>query len=201
MNTGSGSYQGCAAHLADPSERNSGVSGATFDEALRVIEERTHHRVGIRKLNRAAFGGHDEENLVDRLRKEGDVLASMVAVIGNGVLGHVMFSRLEVGGSQRTISAAALAPMAVLPDRQRQGIGTRLVMTGLALCRSRGVDAVFVLGHPGYYPRFGFSAEKARSVTAPFSGDAFMALEIRRGVLASGLTLDYPPAFGLDQKK
>jgi putative acetyltransferase len=74
-------------------------------------------------------------------------------------------------------------------------------MTGLALCRSRGVDAVFVLGHPRYYPRFGFSADKARIVTASFSGDAFMALEIRRGVLASGLTLDYPPAFGLDQKK
>lgn len=177
------------------------MSSTHYDEALRVIEERTQHRVGIRRLNRAAFGGHDEENLVDRLRKEGDVLASLVAVIGNDVLGHILFSRLEVGGSQKTNSAAALEPMAVLPDWQGQGIGTRLMMTGLALCRSRGVDAVFVLGHPGYYPRFGFSAEKARSVTAPFSGKAFMALEIRRGVLADGLTLDYPPAFGLDQKK
>ena len=198
MNTGSGSYQGCAAHLADPSERNSGVSVATFDEALCVVEERTHHRVGIRKLNRAAFGGHDEENLVDRLRREGDVIGSMVAVIGNDVLGHVLFSRLDVAGGERTISAAALATMAVLPDRLRQGIGTRLVMTGLALCRSRGVDAVFVLGHPRYYPRFGFSADKARIVTASFSGDAFMALEIRRGVLnTGGLTLTYPPAFAL----
>jgi putative acetyltransferase len=178
------------------------VSGAAFDEALRVIEERTQHRVGIRKLNRAAFGGHEEENLVDRLRREGDVIASMVAVIGHDVLGHVLFSRLEVDGSKKTVSAAALAPMAVLPERQRQGIGTRLVMTGLALCRSRGVDAVFVLGHPGYYPHFGFSAEKARSVTAPFSGEAFMALEIRRGVLSTGgLTLTYPPAFAIDQKK
>jgi putative acetyltransferase len=177
------------------------MSAAAFDEALRVIEERTQHRVGIRKLNRAAFGGHDEENLVDRLRKEGDVLASMVAVIGNVVLGHVLFSRLDVGGAERAINAAALAPMAVLPDRQRQGIGTRLIMTGLALCRSRGVDAVFVLGHPRYYPRFGFSAEKARGIAAPFAGEAFMALEIRRNVLAGQLTLSYPPAFELDQKK
>lgn len=178
------------------------MSGANFDEALRVIEERTQHRVGIRKLNRAAFGGHDEEKLVDSLRKEGDMLCSLVAVIGNDVLGHILFSRLGVGAGERAVKAAALTPMAVLPDRQRQGIGTRLIQTGLALCRSRGVEAVFVLGHSGYYPRFGFSAEKARGVRAPFAGPAFMALEIKRGALeGGGWAVTYPPAFELDQKK
>ena len=178
------------------------MTGAAFDQTLRVVEERTRHRVGIRKLNRAAFGGNEEENLVDRLRKDGEFIASLVAVAGNDVVGHVLFSRLDVRGAGRTVNSVALAPLAVLPDWQRRGIGTRLTMSGLALCRSRGVEAVFVLGHPAYYPRFGFSAEKARAVTAPFGGDEFMALEIRRGVLdGGGLTLRYPPAFGLDQKK
>ena len=178
------------------------MTGRPFDEVLRVREELTRDRVGIRKLNRAAFGGNMEENLVDRLRKDGDFVASLVAVFGNAVVGHVLFSRLAILGSEKSISAAALAPMAVLPDRQREGIGTRLIQTGLALCRSRGVEAVFVLGHPTYYPRFGFSAETARGVAAPFSGDVFMALELKRGVLKTdGLTLTYPPAFGLDQKK
>lgn len=178
------------------------MTGKSFDEILRVREEMTRDRVGIRKLNRAAFGGHEEENLVDRLRKDGDFIASLVAVVGNAVVGHVLFSRLDVSGCGESVSAAALAPMAVLPERQGEGIGTRLIQTGLALCRSRGVEAVFVLGHQGYYPRFGFSAETARGVATPFSGDAFMALELKRGVLKSGgLTLTYPPAFGLDQKK
>lgn len=178
------------------------MTGPSFDGGLRVREEMTRDRVGIRKLNRAAFGGHEEENLVDRLRKDGDFVASLVAVVGNAVVGHVLFSRLAISGGEKPVSAAALAPMAVLPERQRAGIGTRLIQTGLALCRSRGVEAIFVLGHPGYYPRFGFSAETARGVTAPFSGDAFMAIELRRGVLKSGgLMLTYPSAFGLDQKK
>lgn len=185
-----------------PSEGMSDVTGSSFDESLRVREEMTRDRVGIRKLNRAAFGGNEEENLVDRLRKDGDFIASLVAVVGNDVVGHVLFSRLNVSGKGGSVSAVALAPMAVLPDRQGQGIGTRLIQTGIALCRSRGVEAVFVLGHPTYYPHFGFSAEAARGVAAPVSGDAFMALELKRGVLKSGgLTLTYPPAFGLDQKK
>ena len=178
------------------------MTGKSFDGILRVREEMTRDRVGIRKLNRAAFCGNEEENLVDRLRKDGDFIASLVAVVGNAVVGHVLFSRLALSGGEKPVSTVALAPMAVLPDRQREGIGTRLIQTGLALCRSRGVEAVFVLGHPGYYPRFGFSAETARGVAAPFSGDAFMALELKRGVLKTGgLTLTYPTAFGLDQKK
>jgi len=178
------------------------VTDKSFDEGLRVREEMTRDRVGIRKLNRAAFGGNEEENLVDRLRKDGDFVASLVAVVGNEVIGHVLFSRLAISGGGQSVSGAALAPMAVLPDRQGEGIGTRLIQTGLALCRSRGVEAILVLGHPTYYPRFGFSAETARGVAALFSGDAFMALELKRGVLtAAGLTAMYPSAFGLDQKK
>ncbi len=168
-----------------------------FDE-LRVREEMTHDRVGIRKTCRAAFGGHEEENLVDALRRDGDVVASLVAVEGNNVLGHILFSRLDVRNEDLSVNAAALAQMAVVPDRQREGIGTRMIRSGLALCRSRGVEAVFVLGHPEYYPRFGFSAAKAEGIDAPFSGDVFMAIDLKPGTLRPrGLSLEYPAAFGV----
>lgn len=96
------------------------------------------------------------------------------------------------------ISAAALAPMAVLPDHQRRGIGERLIRHGLDLLRKRGEQIVIVLGHPDYYPRFGFSSEKARFLESPFPPDAFMAMELSPGGL-DGIRgrVRYPTAFGL----
>ncbi|WP_424363739.1 GNAT family N-acetyltransferase [Methylocystis parvus] len=87
--------------------------------------------------------------------------------------------------------------MAVRPDRQREGIGSSLVRDGLAALRSQGCEAVIVLGHPSYYPRFGFSAAMAEKLTAPFSGEAFMALELAPGILAGRARLViYPDVFG-----
>jgi putative acetyltransferase len=83
-----------------------------------------------------------------------------------------------------TIYVAALAPVAVLPDHQRRGIGSALIRRGLELCRKRGCAAVLVVGHPEYYPRFGFSADLAAGVKAPFSGPVFMAIELVAGALA-----------------
>lgn len=153
----------------------------------------------IRVVNRLAFGRDDEADLVDCLRRDGDVVASVVALEQGEVVGHALFSKLGLQCDDgATIRAVALAPVAVRPEHQRRGIGAALIRHGLALCRARGVSAVIVLGHPDYYPRFGFSANKARSLRAPFSGDAFMALDLTPGVLENrSARLRYAAAFGL----
>ena len=99
---------------------------------------------------------------------------------------------------RQTVPALALAPMAVRPDRQRRGVGSALVRSGIALARDRDWRAVIVLGHQGYYPRFGFSAALAQPLKAPFSGDAFMALELAPGALRGEEgRVTYAPAFGV----
>jgi putative acetyltransferase len=122
-----------------------------------------------------------------------------VAVTARDVIvGHILFSHLPVHAADGSIiRAAALAPMAVLPVHQRTGVGSALVRAGLQACAEGGAQAVIVLGHPEYYPRFGFSAEAARHLHAPFSGPAFMALEITPGVLRGGGEVRYARAFGL----
>ncbi len=152
----------------------------------------------IREVNRRAFGGEDEAQLVDRLRAGGLSVASLAAIENKRILGHILFSDLPIETENGTIRAVALAPMAVLPEHRNQGIGSALVREGLEACRRGGIEAAIVLGHPNYYPRFGFSAKTAETLRAPFSGPAFMALELVPGALANGGTVRYLPAFGLD---
>jgi putative acetyltransferase len=165
---------------------------------ITIREETLEDRPAIREVNESAFATPEEAELVDRLRADGLVLASLVACDGGEVVGHILFSALPIETAGRRLRGAALAPMAVRPDRQRQGLGSALVRRGLEACRALGVEAVVVLGHPAFYPRFGFSAETARHLEAPFSGPAFMALELKPGVLdgVSGAVTS-PPAFGL----
>jgi putative acetyltransferase len=137
----------------------------------------------IAQVNRAAFGQPDEADLIARLRADGDVVASLVAAVDGEVVGHVLFSRLAIETEHGAVAAAALAPMAVLPAQQRRGVGTALVRGGLKACEKSGIEAVVVLGHEDYYPRFGFSPDMAGGLEAPFSGPAFMALELKPGVL------------------
>jgi putative acetyltransferase len=153
----------------------------------------------VREVNRRAFGREDEARLVDALRDGGYARLSLVAVGGGQVVGHVLFSDLPIVTQADTLHALALAPMAVLPARQRQGIGSRLVREGLRACADAGHRAVVLLGHPNYYPRFGFSARLAGRLKAPFSGPAFMALELVPGALAGVADqVRYPPPFGLE---
>jgi putative acetyltransferase len=152
----------------------------------------------IHSINEAAFGCQDEADLVDRLRTEGLVLGSLVAEIQERIVGHILFSRMSIETTGASVSAAALAPMAVLPEHQRHGIGGHLIRHGLDLLRERGERIVIVVGHPDYYPRFGFSSEKARCLESPFPHDAFMAMELSPGALdgVRGRVV-YPAAFGL----
>jgi putative acetyltransferase len=154
----------------------------------------------IREVNRRAFGQEDEARLVDALRDGGYARLSLVAEEGGRVLGHILFSDLPIVTQKGTLHALALAPMAVLPERQRQGIGSRLVGEGLRACAQAGHRIVVVLGHPDYYPRFGFSSRLAERLKAPFSGPAFMALELVPGALENVAgQVRYPPPFGLEQ--
>ena len=135
--------------------------------------------------------------MVERLRDDGEVVASLVAERRNAIVGHILFSRLPIVAGEREIAGAALAPVAVSPRSQREGIGSVLVRTGLRHCAESGCEAVVVLGHPDYYPRFGFSAAMAERLDAPFSGAAFMALELVPGALADGGFVRYAAAFGV----
>jgi putative acetyltransferase len=177
------------------------VPGALFMElplGVVVRPETPDDLEAIREVNRQAFGREDEARLVDALRAGGYARLSLVAEEAGQVVGHVLFSDLPVVTPAGPVQALALAPLAVLPARQRQGIGSRLVQEGLRACAGAGHRAVIVLGHPAYYPRFGFSAGLAGRLKSPFSGPAFMALELVPGALA-GVTgeVRYPPPFGL----
>lgn len=148
----------------------------------------------IAGLNRAAFGGEDEVGIIERLRSDGLVAIELVAEQGGAVSGHILLSWLPTTMDGRTVKALALAPMAIRPGVQKQGIGGRLIMAALDEARVAGAEAVIVLGHPDYYPRFGFSAALAGNLASPFSGEAFMALELVPGALAGRQgSVSYPP--------
>ena len=139
----------------------------------------------IREINRLAFGQDAEANLVDGLRAGGFVRVSLVAAVEGQIVGHILFSTVTIHTQTGVVEALALAPMAVLPTHQRRGIGTKLVEEGLRLCRETGHKIVVVLGHPAFYPRFGFSAKLAEPLTSPFGGgEAWMAVELVPGALA-----------------
>lgn len=149
----------------------------------------------IRRVHESAFPTPAEADLVDALRASGDQWLSLVAVDGWEVVGHVAFSPVTVGGEQA--SGVGLAPVAVHPDHQRQGLGTRLTTEGLAVCRSAGLGFVVVVGWPAYYARFGFRPASTCGLTSVYdAGDAFQVLELRSGGLppAGGL-VRYAPAF------
>jgi putative acetyltransferase len=121
-----------------------------------------------------------------------------VAELERAIVGHVLFSRMWIKTASGLESAVALAPVAVLPEHQRKGTGQRLIVQGLDILRSQGESIVIVVGHPSYYPRFGFSKEKAALLEGPFPREAFMAMELANGALAGvQRPVIYPRAFGI----
>jgi putative acetyltransferase len=154
----------------------------------------------IRHVHRLAFGRDDEAHLVDALRAGGYVVLSLVAETDGRVVGHLLFTDLPIMTTEGAVAALALAPLAILPAWQRRGIGSALVLQGLRDCRQEGHHIVVLLGHPDFYPRFGFSAHLTANLDSPFSGrPSFMALELVPGAL-DGIRgrLQYPPPFKID---
>jgi putative acetyltransferase len=151
----------------------------------------------IRAVISHAFGQTEEANLVEQLRADGDAMVELVAASDIALKGHILYSPLAIEGPEGAVRAAALAPVSVLKTFQKTGIGSALIRAGNARCAELGLDAIVVLGHEGYYPKFGFSAAQAESLEAPFSGPHFMALELKPGALKQGGRLRYAKAFGL----
>ena len=146
---------------------------------ISVREEKPADISAVRVVNERAFGQPEEANVVDKLRESCDGLLSFVAECERQVVGHILFSPAIIETRQGIISGMELAPMAVLPEFQRQGIGSRLVKHGLAILRDRSCPFVIVLGHPEYYPRFGFELASKYGIRSQWEGvpdEAFMII-------------------------
>jgi putative acetyltransferase len=160
----------------------------------RLRPERLADTDAIADVHRRAFG-RDEARIYERLRVDGDLLAdlSLLAEEMGQVVGHVALSRGDLGGRP----AVALGPIGVVPERQRAGIGTELMHACIELARAAGEDVIVLLGHPSYYPRFGFVPARRLAITPPFdvADEVFMALELRPGAARRGGAFTYPPAF------
>jgi putative acetyltransferase len=160
--------------------------------AVRFEEPRDE--AAVRDLNDAAFESPLEGSLVDTLRGS-DGSLSLVATIDDRVVGHILFTPVTIEANTR-VRVAGLGPMSVLPARQRQGIGSQLIVAGLEACRREGYSAIVLVGHPEYYPRFGFVAADSKGLACEFTvpREAFMVLEFEPGVLKGGL-VRYRPEF------
>ncbi|MBD2040953.1 GNAT family N-acetyltransferase [Microcoleus sp. FACHB-672] len=155
---------------------------------------------GIYEVNKLAFGQEGEAQLVDAIRRSDNFNPelSLVAIQDEKIVGHLLFSDIIIQTENKDVPALALAPLAVHPEFQNQGIGSQLIQQGLKDCQRLGHKIVVVVGHPNYYTRFGFSPARAKGLEAPFPvpDEAFMVLELAPAAL-EGITgmVKYPPAF------
>src|SRR4030042_2066139 len=152
-----------------------------------IRPETAQDYAAIHEVNALAFGQEVEPRLVEALRPLPEFIPelSLVAVEAGRVVGHILFSPMFIETKDGAVPALALAVLAVRPELQNQGVGSQLVRDGLERCRSLGHRIVVVVGHPNYYPRFGFSPARARGLEAPFPvpDEAFLALGLGAGAL------------------
>ncbi|MCW9045888.1 MAG: N-acetyltransferase, partial [Alphaproteobacteria bacterium] len=142
-------------------------NGKTMIDLTIRLETPADHPL-VSQINEAAFEQKDEAQLVIALREEGALRLSLVAILEGQLVGHIMFSDLPITHDDQIVDGVALAPMAVLPEYQNKGIGSALVREGIEICQTLGVEAIVVLGHPKFYPRFGFAPKLAALLTSPF---------------------------------
>jgi putative acetyltransferase len=184
----------------------SGVSWA-MHSGVTIRDEDPSDRADVRAVIERAFGQPNEATLAEALHAAGAALVALVAVLDDAVVGHIMFSPMSfdpprASGEPDTPNdsprLAGLAPMAVVPELQRGGIGGALIREGLRRCAALGLDGVVVLGHADYYPRFGFTRADAFGLRSEYdvSPEHFMALALPGGTLPPGGGLvRYHPAF------
>jgi len=156
---------------------------------LTVRPEKPEDMDSIRYVNAQAFGQENESELIDKLRNRGVLTISLVAVQDGEIVGHIAFSPVVIESGPSSFEAIGLAPMAVLPAYQRQGIGGQLVRAGIEECRRLGHEIIVLVGHPDYYPRFGFVPARPKGIECEFEvpEEAWMISELREGALAGRL--------------
>jgi|SRR5687767_6645218 putative acetyltransferase len=164
---------------------------------MHIRDERPEDAGSIRAVNLTAFETRVEADLVDALRDQATPIVSLVAEDAEAIVGHIFFSPVTLA-ERPGLSLMGLAPMAVLPAKQRQGIGSHLVREGLERCRRAGAGAVVVVGHSTYYPRFGFVPASRFGLDCEYNvpDDVFLACELGDGALRGVAgTVRYHPAF------
>jgi len=165
---------------------------------IAVREESPEDKGAVRRINELAFGQPEEADLVDALRGVARPQLSLVAVSRGEVVGHILFSPVSIESGDSVWGALGLGPMAVLPELQNRGIGSELVRRGLAECKLLGRDIVVVVGHPEFYPRFGFAPARSKGLECEYEvpDEAFMVAELTPGALqgVSGV-VKYRPEF------
>lgn len=163
------------------------------NSTMKIRESNEADKLGIETVHIQAFGkneGPEIAGLVNDLLKDETAfpLLSLVAIVSGKIVGHVLYTNAEVTQTTESVSAQLLAPLGVLPEAQNQGIGAQLINEGTKRLNKSGVELVFVLGHPKYYPRYGFRTAGIIGYEAPYpipeeSADAWMVLELRKGII------------------
>lgn len=169
-----------------------------MEPAMTIRPETPEDIAAIHRVNELAFGRLGEADLVDALREEARPFLSLVADQDGQVVGHICFTPVTIESEGGSFTAMGLAPMAVVPGLQNEGIGSQLVRSGLEECRRIGHDVVVVLGHSEYYPRFGFlpASRKGLRCEYPVPDEVFMVVELSPDALAGRTGLvKYHPAF------
>lgn len=162
-----------------------------------IRNERPEDAAAIRHVLERAFRGSNEANLVELLRKANKALISLVAIRDGQLVGHILFSPVTTAPARAGFNGVGLAPVGILPEFQKKGIGSRLIHEGLEECKRAGYDIVVVLGDPHFYSRFGFSRASDYRLGNEYDTEVhFMAIELTEGALAevSGV-VKYQPEF------
>ena len=157
---------------------------------IHVRDESPGDWKAIYQVISSTFGRLSEAELVGALREAGDGIVSLVADDDGQIIGYVLLSKMDA-----PFSALALAPISVIPPRQRSGIGSALIKRAVSRARDGGWAAIFVLGDPNYYKRFGFDQEAAAGFTSPYAGRHFMVLKLSPSLPATTGALRHAPAF------
>jgi putative acetyltransferase len=166
---------------------------------ITIRKEQPGDEEQIRLVNTRAFGQTAEADIVDALRQTCPGGVSFVALRNGNIVGHILFTPAVIQSAERNVHGMGLAPMSVLPELQRMGIGSELAQAGIEEMRRFAQPFVIVLGHPAYYPRFGFVPASRQGITSEYDGvpdEAFMILVLDESALAGVKgTAKYRPEF------
>jgi len=169
------------------------------ENIMEIRQEQKSDHPKVYEITKQAFDQENESKLIEKIRVGGCFVPelSLVAELDGEIVGHILLSKIKIIG-EGEYESLALAPMAVVPKHQKQGIGSELVNTGLEIAKKLGFESVIVVGHEDYYPRFGFEKASKWGIKCPFEvpDEVFMAIElVENSLKGKGGTVQYPKEF------